>query len=60
VLFETLEGTPYADRLVSSKPIVASLRGRKSPFEIARIRGAVDEAEERLSTPQRELWLVKG
>jgi len=46
VLLETLEGTPYADRLVSSKPIVASLRGRKSPFEIARIRAAVDEAEE--------------
>ena len=46
VLLETLEGTPYADRLVSSKPIVASLRGRKSPFEIARIRAAVEEAEE--------------
>jgi Xaa-Pro aminopeptidase len=46
VLLETLEGTPYADRLVSSKPLVASLRGRKSPFEIARIRAAVEEAEE--------------
>jgi Xaa-Pro aminopeptidase len=46
VLLETLEGTPYADRLVSSKPIVASLRGRKSPFEIARIRAAVDETEQ--------------
>ena len=46
VLLETLEGTPYADRLVSSKPIVASLRGRKSPFEIARIRAAVEETEE--------------
>jgi Xaa-Pro aminopeptidase len=46
VLLETLEGTPYADRLVSSKPIVASLRGRKSPAEIARIRAAVEEAEE--------------
>jgi Xaa-Pro aminopeptidase len=46
VLLETLEGTPYADRLVSSKPIVASLRGRKSPFEIARIRAAVEDAEE--------------
>ena len=30
VLSETLEGTPYADRLVSSKTIVGSLRGRKS------------------------------
>ena len=46
VLGETLEGTPYADRLVSSKPIVGSLRGRKSPFEIARIRAAIAETEE--------------
>jgi Xaa-Pro aminopeptidase len=46
VLQETLEGTPYVDRLVSSKPIVASLRGRKSPFEVARIRAAVDETQE--------------
>jgi Xaa-Pro aminopeptidase len=46
VLLETLEGTPYADRLVSSKPIVGSLRGRKSPFEIARIRAAVDQTEQ--------------
>ena len=46
VLLETLEGTPYADRLVSSQPIVASLRGRKSPVEISRIRAAVEEAEE--------------
>ena len=46
VLSETLEGTPYADRLVSSKPIVGSLRGRKSSFEIARIRAAIAETEE--------------
>ena len=46
VLRETLEGTPYADRLVSSMPVVASLRGRKSPAEIARIRAAIDETEE--------------
>ena len=46
VLLETLEGTPYADRLVSSKPIVASLRGRKSASEIARIRAAIEETEE--------------
>ena len=46
VLSETLDGTPYADRLVSSKPIVGSLRGRKSPFEIERIRAAVAETEE--------------
>ena len=46
VLNETLAGTPYADRLVSSKPIVGSLRGRKSQFEIARIRAAIGETEE--------------
>jgi Xaa-Pro aminopeptidase len=46
VLGETLEGMPYADRLVSSKPIVGSLRGRKSPSEVARIRAAIDETEE--------------
>src|SRR5918995_71883 len=45
VLLETLEGTPYAERLVSSRPIVNSLRGRKSPFEIDRIRAAVEETE---------------
>jgi Xaa-Pro aminopeptidase len=45
VLQEALEGTPYGDRLVSSAPIVNSLRGRKSPFEIARIRDAVEETE---------------
>jgi Xaa-Pro aminopeptidase len=45
VLQEALEGTPYRDRLVSSAPIVNSLRGRKSPFEIARIRDAVEETE---------------
>ena len=46
VLLETLEGTPYAGRLVSSKPIVGSLRGRKSSFEVARIRAAIAETEE--------------
>ena len=45
VLGEALEGTPYADRLVSSAPIVNSLRGRKSPSELARIRAAVEETE---------------
>lgn len=46
VLGETLAGTPYADRLVSSAQVVGALRGRKSPFEIERIRAAVDETEE--------------
>ena len=46
VLRETLEGTPYADRLVSSEQVVGSLRGRKSSFEIERIRAAIGETEE--------------
>jgi len=46
VLRETLEGTPYADRLVSSAKVVGSLRGRKTSFEIERIRNAIDETEE--------------
>jgi Xaa-Pro aminopeptidase len=46
VLRETLDGTPYADRLVSSGPVVGSLRGRKTSLEIERIRAAIDETEE--------------
>jgi Xaa-Pro aminopeptidase len=46
VLRETLEGTPYADRLHSSVQVVGSLRGRKSAFEIERIRAAIGETEE--------------
>jgi Xaa-Pro aminopeptidase len=46
VLRETLEGTAYADRLVSSGQVVGSLRGRKSSFEIERIRAAIGETEE--------------
>jgi Xaa-Pro aminopeptidase len=45
VLREALEGTPYVDRFVSSAEVVNSLRGRKSPSEIARIRDAVEETE---------------
>jgi Xaa-Pro aminopeptidase len=46
VLRETLEGTPYADRLVTAGPVVGSLRGRKTSFETERIRAAIDETEE--------------
>jgi Xaa-Pro aminopeptidase len=46
VLRETLEGTPYADRLMSSAQVVGSLRGRKTPSEIERIRAAIAETEE--------------
>jgi Xaa-Pro aminopeptidase len=38
-----LTGTPYADRLESSEPVISALRGRKSPAEVERIRAAVDE-----------------
>jgi len=35
-----LDGTPYLGRAVSSQPIVSALRGRKSAFEVERIRRA--------------------
>lgn len=41
VLRGYLDGTPYAGRLASSEVIVAALRGRKTPAEVARIRAAV-------------------
>ena len=46
VLAETLAGTPYADRLVSSAQVVGALRGRKTSTEIERIRAAIAETEE--------------
>ena len=45
ILSETLAGTPYADRFVSSETIVNALRGRKSPFEVAQIKAAAEETE---------------
>jgi Xaa-Pro aminopeptidase len=45
-LQETLAGTPYTDRLVSSEAVVNALRGRKSPEEVRRIRAAVADTEE--------------
>ena len=45
-LQETLAGTAYADRLVSSEAIVNALRGRKSVEEVRRIRAAVADTEE--------------
>jgi Xaa-Pro aminopeptidase len=41
-----LEGTPYADRLVSAEPVVNALRGRKTPAELARIRRAIEITDE--------------
>jgi Xaa-Pro aminopeptidase len=46
VLREALEGTPYAERLVSSEHVVNALRGRKSAEEVGRVRAAVRETEE--------------
>jgi Xaa-Pro aminopeptidase len=46
VLQETLAGTPYVNRLVSSEAVVNALRGRKSPEEVRRIRAAVNETEQ--------------
>ena len=45
-LRDTLEGTPYADRLTSSERVVNALRGRKSAVEVERVRAAVAETEE--------------
>jgi Xaa-Pro aminopeptidase len=45
LLRERLQGTPFADRLTSAEQVIAALRGRKTPSEIARIRRAVDLAE---------------
>lgn len=42
-LQEYLQGTPFVDRLESSETLVAALRGRKSPAELARIRRAIAE-----------------
>ncbi len=36
-----LAGTPYADRLISAEGIIAALRSRKTPAEVAAIRAAV-------------------
>jgi Xaa-Pro aminopeptidase len=41
MLVEHLEGTPYAERLISAEPVINALRGRKTPVEAERIRKAV-------------------
>jgi Xaa-Pro aminopeptidase len=46
ILCDYLTGTPYAERLVSAEPIINSLRGRKTPSELARIRQAVRLTDE--------------
>jgi Xaa-Pro aminopeptidase len=46
LLNQLLRGTPYAERLTSAAPLLARLRGRKSPEEVRRIRRAVTVTEE--------------
>ncbi len=41
-LMEYLRNTPYANRLVSSEPILNKLRGRKSKTEIERVKEAIN------------------
>lgn len=44
-LREILSDTPYEERLISAEQIIAAVRGRKSPAEIARVRQAVATTE---------------
>lgn len=45
-LRDYLAPTPFNDRLISAEAIIAALRGRKTPTEVARIRKAVDTTEQ--------------
>ena len=46
LLQQLLGGTPYLDLLTSAAPLLARLRGRKSPTEVERIRQAVALTEQ--------------
>ncbi len=37
-----LQGTPFAERLVSAEAVAGAVRGRKTPVEVHRIRAAVE------------------
>ena len=54
LLQQLLAGTPYLDRLTSAAPLLARLRGRKTPSEVESIRQAIAITEQivRLITPQ--------
>jgi Xaa-Pro aminopeptidase len=55
VLQDAFADTPYADRFTSSEAIVNALRGRKSPSEVERIRGAIQETEDIFDLVTRHL-----
>ncbi|MCB2202471.1 Xaa-Pro peptidase family protein [bacterium] len=40
-LMTTLQGTPFAEKIVSAEHLISSLRGRKSTLEVDRIRTAI-------------------
>ncbi len=46
VLLGYLQDTPHASRLVSAEGIIAALRGRKTPSEVARIKAAIRTTED--------------
>ncbi len=46
LLFRYLGDTPYTARMISSEPIVAALRGRKTAAEVERIKNAIRTTEE--------------
>lgn len=46
LLNSALADTPYKHRLISAQKIIGSLRGRKSPAEVGRVRGAIKTTEE--------------
>lgn len=45
VLLGYLRDTPFAGRIVSAEEIIGTLRGRKTPGEVARIRAAIATTE---------------
>jgi Xaa-Pro aminopeptidase len=46
LLHRYLEGTPFPERFVSAERVIAAVRGRKTPRELDRIRGAIDHTNE--------------
>lgn len=46
LLQQYLQGTPWADRLISAEPIISALRGRKTTAEIQRILQAIESTRQ--------------